>query len=280
LIDVIWIILALLWERRKKLLELEKRKREEAQVMISYVNHEIRNPLQTILGLADMHLEQAEEEGDPLLASDLGTIVRSAEFIEHIARDILDLRRVEEGKLDIELSDVDVVQFVGGLEKAVMSVQSRKANVEFKVNVDKEIRTIRTDRYRLEQILLNFLTNAFKHTEEGVVTLSVSYSTISTIRCAVLDTGKGVASEKKEKLFQQFSQVSAKDASDFGGFGLGLYLTKMLAKLLGGSVGFESTLGLGSVFWVDLPVEWDRTSLSFQFQSTETSLQRVVGLPK
>jgi signal transduction histidine kinase len=244
------------------------------------VNHEIRNPLQTILGLADMHLEQAEEERDPLLASDLGTIVRSAEFIEHIARDILDLRRVEEGKLDVELSDIDVRQFVNGLEKSVVSIQARRSCVDFKVNVDMEIHKIRSDRYRLEQIMLNFLTNAFKHTDEGVVTLSVSYPTISTIRFAVWDTGKGVPAEKKEKLFQQFSQVSSKDATDFGGFGLGLYLTKMLAKVLGGDVGFESTLGLGSVFWVDLPVEWDRTSLSFQFQKSQLPLQRVVGLPK
>jgi signal transduction histidine kinase len=279
LIDVIVVILAALWERRKKLLAFERRKRQEAQVMISYVNHEIRNPLQTILGLADMHLEQAEEEGNALLASDMGAVVRSAEFVEHIARDILDLRRVEEGKLDIALSDVDLVQLVSGLEKSVASMQSRRPDVAFKVIVEKDIHSIRTDRYRLEQILLNFLTNAFKHTEEGVVTLSVSFLGLTTIRVSVWDTGKGIAPEKKELLFKQFSQVSSEDASDFGGFGLGLYLTKMLAKLLGGSVGFESTLGLGSVFWVDLPVEWEHASLGFQFASTEAPLERVVGIP-
>jgi signal transduction histidine kinase len=129
----------------------------------------------------------------------------------------------------------------------------------------------------LEQILLNFLTNAFKHTEEGLITLSVSFNTASWVRFAVWDTGKGVPADKKEKLFGQFAQVSAEDSSSLGGFGLGLYLTKMLAGLLGGKVGFESTFGLGSVFWVDLPVE-DRKSLSFQFQDTEMRLQRVVGL--
>jgi signal transduction histidine kinase len=273
LINVIWVILALLWERRKKLLELEKRKRQEAQVMISYVNHEIRNPLQTILGLADMHLEQAIEERDPLLASDLSTIVRSAEFIEHIARDILDLRRVEEGKLEIEVSDVDVKQFVNGLEKAVVSIQARKSGVDFKVNVDREIHTIRSDRYRLEQIMLNFLTNAFKHTEEGVVSLSVALASPAVIRFAVWDTGKGIAAEKKEKLFKQFSQVSSEDATDFGGFGLGLYLTKMLATLLGGNVGFESTLGLGSVFWVDLPAGVSNAGLMFQFEESKIPLK-------
>jgi signal transduction histidine kinase len=278
LIDVIVVIVAALWDRRKRLLLFERRKRQEAQVMINYVNHEIRNPLQTILGLADLQLERAEGERDALLASDLGTIVQSAEFIEHIARDILDLRRVEEGKLEVTLSEVDLVQCVGGLEKAVGSMQHKRPNVAFKVNVEKEIQSIRTDRYRLEQILLNFLTNAFKHTEEGVVTMSASCLGLSWIRFAVWDTGKGIAPEKKELLFKQFSQVSSEDASDFGGFGLGLYLTKMLAKLLGGTVGFESTLGLGSVFWVDLPVEWENAGLALQFASTEVPVERVVGL--
>ncbi len=227
-----------------------------------------------------MHVERAEEEDDALLASDLGTIVRSAEFIEHIARDILDLRRVEEGKLDIAVSEVDVVQLMNGLEKAVASMQSKRPGVAFKVNCDKDIHSIRTDRYRLEQILLNFLTNAFKHTEEGVVTLSASFVGLTSLRFAVWDTGKGIPREKMEALFKQFSQVSSEDASDFGGFGLGLYLTKMLAKLLSGTVGFESTLGLGSVFWVDLPVVWESASLAFQFASSEAPVQRVLGMPR
>ncbi len=263
LMDVIWIILALLWHRRRNLLELEQTKRKEAQVMISYVNYEIRNPLQTVLGLADLELEEARDEENHRLIDNLTAIVRAAEFIEHIATDILDLRRLEEGKVEIEMSDVDVGQLMSDLERTAMPLQAGREGADFKVNAEPEIRTVHTDRYRLEQILLNFLTNAFKHTEEGVVTLSVSFATVSWVRFAVWDTGKGIPPEKKAKLFQQFAQVSKEDSSS--GFGLGLYLTKMLAGLLGGRVDFESTLGLGSVFWVDLPVEWDRRSLSFQF---------------
>ncbi len=168
LVDVIFVILAFFWQRRKSLLNLEQRKRKDAQVMISYVNHEIRNPLQTILGLADLELEEAQGAENHRLADNLGAIVRAAEFIQHIATDILDLRRVEEGKVDIELSDVDIEQLMSGLERTARSLQARKEGVDFKVNVDGEVRVIHTDRYRLEQILLNFLTNAFKHTEEGV----------------------------------------------------------------------------------------------------------------
>ncbi len=273
LIDVIFVILALFWQRRKKLLKMEQRKRREAQLMISYVNHEIRNPLQTILGLADAHLEEAVAESEPLVARNLETVVRAAEFIEHIATDILDLRRVEEGKLDVEMSDVDVVTLTDGLKKAIVPLQAKKAGmVAFKVNVESEIRTIHTDRYRLEQILLNFLTNAFKHTESGDVTLSIALSGMNWVRVSVWDTGKGIPPEKKEHLFNRFAQVSVKDASDRGGFGLGLYLAKMLAHLLGGHVGLDSTFGVGSIFWVELPRRVNDATLVFQFDNSEISV--------
>jgi signal transduction histidine kinase len=272
LIDVICVILALLWQRRKELLILEQSKRQELQLMVGYVNHEIRNPLQTILGLADMHLEQAEKEKNHCLASDLGTIIGAAEFIEHIATDILDMRRVEEGKVDIEKSEIDILRLMSSLEKAVIPLLAKKTGIELKVEIDQQIQRVRTDLYRLQQILLNFLTNAFKHTDEGVITLSASLTNLKWIRFAVWDTGKGIASEKKDIIFRQFAQVSSKDASDLGGFGLGLYLTRMLAQLLGGSVGFESTVGVGSVFWVDLPAEEDSMSLLFQFQESDVPL--------
>ncbi len=274
LIDVIWITLALLWQRKRHLHELEQRKRKEAQVMICYVNHEIRNPLQTILGLADMQLERAEnEERDHLLASEASTIVRAAEFIEHIARDILDLHRVEDGKLDLEMSDVEVGVLVNDLKKAAVPLLTKKRGIEFVVCLDPDITVIHSDRYRLEQILLNFLTNAVKHTEHGAITLSFSFVAPTWIRISVADTGAGIALEKKEKLFERFSQSSARDASELGGFGLGLHLTKMLAQLLGGKVGFDSTLGDGSEFWVDLPVARDSTCLDFQFDESEIPLQ-------
>ncbi len=219
-----------------------------------------------------MQLERAEEEGDSMLAGDLNTIVRSAEFIEHIARDILDLRRVEDGKLEIEMSDVDVSTLVSGLRKAVVPLQLKFGKVDFKVIVDPELTEIHTDRYRLEQILLNFLSNAFKHTRQGTVTLTFTFTEKSFVRLAVADTGSGISDEMKENMFARFSQASASDAADLGGFGLGLYLTKNLAQLLGGSVGFESTLGVGSCFWVDLPMENDHTSLRMQFDNSEVRI--------
>jgi signal transduction histidine kinase len=256
-VDAVFVVLALLWQNRLEAQKREREKREATQMLLAYVNHEIRNPLQTILGLGDWCVEQLQEmDQTERLVSDVHTIIRSAEFIEHIASDILDIQRIEEGKITLDVTDVNVRLLVSNLEKSVQ--QLSKPNVAFKVVCDfGVIPTIRTDRYRLEQILMNFLSNAFKHTEAGSVTLSFAHIAPGMLRISVADTGKGIPDELKSVVFEQFGQVSAGDATQLGGFGLGLFLTKVMAKLLGGSVGFTSEFGVGSVFYLDLPVDKD-----------------------
>ncbi len=253
-VDAVFVVLVLLWQNRLEAQKREQKKREATQVLLAYVNHEIRNPLQTILGLGDWCVEQLQElEGTDRLVH---TIIRSAEFIEHIASDILDIQRIEEGKIMLDVTDVNVRVLVSNLEKAVQ--QLSKPGVIFKVVCDFGlVPVIRTDRYRLEQILMNFLSNAFKHTETGSVTLTFAYTAPGMLRIAVADTGKGIPDELKNVVFEQFGQVSARDGTQLGGFGLGLFLTKVMAKLLGGSVGFTSELGVGSIFYLDLPVDKD-----------------------
>jgi signal transduction histidine kinase len=268
-IDAVFIVLALLWQNRLEAQKRERKKREATQLLLAYINHEIRNPLQTILGLGDWCVEQLHEmDGTERLVSDVSTIIRSAEFIEHIASDILDIQRIEEGKITLDVTDVNVRLLVSNLEKSVQ--QLSKKNVAFKVVCDFGIvSVIRTDRYRLEQILMNFLSNAFKHTVAGSVTLSFAYTAPGMLRISVADTGKGIPDELKGVIFEQFGQVSARDATQLGGFGLGLFLTKVMAKLLGGSVGFTSEFGVGSVFYLELPVDKD---CSAQFDESALSL--------
>jgi hypothetical protein len=149
-IDIVIIGLVLLWQNRLTLQHLEKEKREQAQIMLGYVNHEIRNPLQTILGLTELCVEELEGvEANARLISNMGTIIRSAEFIEHIANDILDVRRIEEGKITLEVADVDVNFLISGLEKSIQPLFSGKTEVIFRVDRASGLDILRTDRYRL-----------------------------------------------------------------------------------------------------------------------------------
>ncbi len=219
---------------------------------------EIRNPLQTILGLGDLWLEElaAAEPKNERLVDDLGTIVSSAEFVEHIATDILDLRRIEEGKISLDIAEVNVRTLVSGLQKSVVALA--RPDVAFQVVCEDGLPcAIMTDRYRLEQILMNFVTNSFKHTDHGSVVVRFCAPTSGRIRISVTDTGRGIAAERQGLVFEQYSQVAVQDATVLGGFGLGLYLTRMLARLLGGTVGFTSREGVGSTFYLDLPLQPD-----------------------
>ena len=262
-------VIALLWQHRVDIQVIEREKREATQLMLGYVNHEIRNPLQTILGLSDLCVEKLEEEhGDESMISDLGTIARAAEFIEHIANDILDIRRIEEGKVTLDISTFDVNQFMSGLVKAVRSMET--PDKSFSYTVDPMLSTLTTDRYRLEQILMNFLTNAFKYTEKGTVKLLFERSGARTVKISVSDTGRGIPPDMVDALFMQFKQVKAKDSSNHGGFGLGLFLTKMIAQLLHGEVGVKSS-SAGSTFWVELPIADD---LATQFDYSAVPVAR------
>ena len=273
-IDALYWIVVLLIQQRVTAHYQEIRKRETTQMMLGYVNHEIRNPLQTILGLGDLCVEDLEGGGEEneRLISNIQSIIRAAEFIEHIASDVLDIRRIEEGKIQLDITELDVRQFTSDLEKSVL--QLAKPGIEFKIICDPEITTLRTDRYRLEQVLMNFLTNAFKHTESGSVVVSFSLLSSGHVMISVSDTGKGIPDSVKESLFGQFSQVSARDATELGGFGLGLYLTRILAQLLGGTVGFESTVGKGSTFWIKVPYEKDWRTLGAQFEDSSVGILR------
>jgi signal transduction histidine kinase len=275
-VDVVFIVFYLLWTNHLEKQKAETEKRKMSQMIVSYVNHEIRNPLQAIMGLADLTLEDLEEiPGTAHLVSNLHTVIRSAEFIEHIANDILDLRRIEEGKIQVSLEAVDVRQLISQMRLSTKSLQDGKPEIHFEARVPLDAMLVHTDRYRIEQIVMNFLTNAFKYTDHGEVTLSLLRRDDGYVRVSVTDTGRGITTEQAKYIFAPFSQVSANDQAV--GFGLGLYLTKMMADVLGARVGFRSEVGVGSEFWVDVPLSNDDMEMADkaiedQFESSESSM--------
>lgn len=208
-VDLVAVGLVLFWWNRGEIQRLEKEKREAAQITLGYVNHGIRNPLQTILGLSEFCLEELENsEANARIVSNLATVVRSAEFIQHIANDILDVRRIEEGKIVLQKMIVDINALFAGLERSVQALMAEKPNVVFCVAKPDCQTELQTDRYRVEQILMNFLTNAFKNTESGTITLGVK---LEHERRAVRISG--IPDEKKGQLFAQFQQVGMQDAT-------------------------------------------------------------------
>lgn len=255
-----------------KYMEIKRRKEQEKNViasqMLNYVNHEIRNPLNVISGLINYILDvlkpynarlsrtsvqdtsiKIEHDIYVSVVSDLSTIAGACGMLEHIVTDILDIRKLESGKLELDNKNVKMDDFIRDLVKTIVQKINEKPELEFKQIYDKDL-IIYIDPYRLKQILLNYLTNAVKYTDKGSIIIQV-VSDSSKTRFSVIDTGRGIRDDCKHKIFQPFTQAMPEDATRYGGVGLGLHLCHMLAKHMGGDVGFVSKINEGSMFWLE-----------------------------
>ncbi len=243
---------ALVADRTRKLI-LEKERTEEANRaksrFLANVSHELRTPLNAIIGYADLLTEQADERNLADFSQDLGRIRRAAEHQLTLVNDVLDLAKVEAGRLDVTVSPVALAPFLTDLVATVEPMVRRNGNRLEAAGVE-GAGTIRTDPTRLRQILLNLLSNAARHTSNGVVRLEALRDGTDAV-FLVRDTGVGMSPEDLAALFQAFSQVGSVDAR--GGTGLGLEISRRLARLLGGDLTVESAPAHGSTFTLRLP---------------------------
>jgi signal transduction histidine kinase len=222
---------------------------------LANMSHEIRTPLGVVLGFSELLMspETTSEEKAVCMA----TIKRNCELLSSIINDILDLSKVETGKLDIEIQNVVIEEVLNEISSH-LSLKAQEKGVEYRVQTEGDIpRTIRTDPIRLRQILINIIGNAIKFTEKGSVQVTLKQVSPpgSRVRLAfiVKDTGRGISFAQREKLFQPFSQADASTTRKFGGTGLGLILSKRMAGLLGGDVVLsDSQPGQGSTFIVTI----------------------------
>ncbi len=219
---------------------------------LATTSHEIRTPLNGVLGMA-----QAMAMGD--LAEHqrerLDVIRQSGESLLAILNDVLDLSKIEAGKLELEQAEFDIDETASGALGAFAATAQAKG-LDFKLKVQPAARGVyRGDSVRVRQILYNLVSNALKFTERGGVAVTVSRRR-GTLRLVVSDSGIGVAADKLAKLFQKFEQADASTTRRYGGTGLGLAICRDLAQLMGGAISAKSAPGEGATFTVDLPLPW------------------------
>ena len=222
---------------------------------IANMSHELRTPLSAIIGYTEMIMEECEEAGDgAAILSDLGKIESNARHLLGLINDILDLTKIEAGRMDVLVEGIDLVPLLHRIEADIRPLVERRANrlrlVPPPVPVE-----MQTDMTKLRQMLLNLLGNAAKFTEGGTITLAVHRAAddAAMVVFDVTDTGIGMTEEQTNRLFERFTQADKSTTRRFGGTGLGLALTKAYASMLGGSISVRSTAGAGSTFTLRLP---------------------------
>ncbi|RUR09529.1 histidine kinase dimerization/phospho-acceptor domain-containing protein [Legionella sp. km772] len=194
---------------------------------IANTSHELRTPLNAIIGYCELLKEEMEDLGEEAYMADLKKIESSAKHLLSLINDILDLSKIEAGKMDIFLEDVKVPEMIKDLEAIITPLMSKNNN-SFKCELDSKVDVMHTDLVKLRQCLLNLISNAAKFTKEGTITLVVKplvSAGKSYMQFAVSDTGIGLTPEQLGNLFKAFSQAESSTTRRFGGTGLGLYLT-------------------------------------------------------
>lgn len=238
-----------LYEALEKVKESDRLK----STFLASMSHEIRTPLNAILGFLDIVLS---EEGLKQEHRDfLSQAKKSGEILLQLINDILDFSKIEAEELKLEKMSFSVKDLLKSLE-TFAEVLIKEKNIEIRATVpDEADLIIESDPYRLEQILINLISNAVKFTEEGLVEFGVGRKDSAMLEFFVSDTGTGIPEEKREIIFEAFRQAEEKTTRRYGGTGLGLAITKRLVEKMGGNISFTSVPGKGTTFYVILPFE-------------------------
>ena len=235
--------------------EVAEQANRTKSTFLANMSHELRTPLNAIIGYSEMLEEEAEERGLNDLAPDLAKIHGAGRHLLTLINDVLDLSKIEAGKMELYLEDFELTALVQDVESTIRPLVAKNQNV-FEVRCSPDIGIMHGDLTRVRQILFNLLSNAAKFTQRGRVGLAVSPRRLKDsdwLEFAVSDTGIGLEPDQKERLFQSFSQADPSTSRKYGGTGLGLVISRRFAQMMGGDITVHSELGEGSVFTVHLP---------------------------
>ncbi|MDH3495370.1 MAG: GAF domain-containing protein [Gemmatimonadota bacterium] len=231
--------------------EAEAANSAKSQFLAS-MSHELRTPLNAIIGYSEMLQEDATDAGQPAFVPDLEKIHAAGQHLLALINDVLDLSKIEAGKMELFVEEFDVPEAVTGVATTVRPLILKNGNT-LVVEGAAAAGRMRSDATRLRQILLNLLSNASKFTEGGTITLAVARAA-GWVTFQVRDTGIGMTAEQRDRLFEAFTQAEASTAAKYGGTGLGLTISRRFCQMMGGDITVASTPGQGSTFTVRLPV--------------------------
>ncbi len=238
---------------------LEARREAEAansakSQFLASMSHELRTPLNAIIGYSEMVQEEVEEMGQPALAADLTKIRTAGRHLLALINDILDLSKIEAGKMELFLETVDLGALLEEVVTTVRPLVEKNKN-RLVVQRPQQPGTMHADLTKVRQMLLNLLSNACKFTKDGTITLTLARERPAgeEVVLSVADTGVGMTPEQMDRLFEAFSQAEASTTSKYGGTGLGLAITKRFCEMMGGDVTVRSEAGRGSTFTIRLP---------------------------
>jgi len=236
-------------EKSRQLAEASQHKSQ----FLANMSHELRTPLNAIIGVSEMLREDAEalkQDTEPL-----DRVLGAARHLLALINDILDLSKIEAGRMELNLETFALAPLIDGVVKTIERLAAKNSN-QVAVHCDAAIGMMHADQMRLRQALLNLMSNANKFTEKGTVTIAARQGQengCEWVTIAVADTGIGMTAEQMGKLFQEFSQASSTTASKYGGTGLGLAISRRFCQMMGGDITVESAPGRGSTFTIRLP---------------------------
>jgi len=264
-------------EQKTKQLEISSRYKSE---FLANMSHELRTPLNSLLILSKDLSENRNKNLDAIQVESAEIIYKSGCDLLVLINEVLDLSKIEAGKMSINIEPVSLKSFANELIREFKHHAEQKG-LKLNAKLEKELpEFIRTDSQRLNQILKNLLSNAIKFTEKGSVSISIDRNSESTVIISITDTGIGIVEDKQQAIFEAFQQAEGGTSRKYGGTGLGLSISRELAKLLGGEIKLSSKLNNGSVFSLIIPLEIVQEQELIGTNATENYLEKKSSLFK
>jgi signal transduction histidine kinase/DNA-binding response OmpR family regulator len=258
--------------------ELEIASRHKSQFLAN-MSHELRTPLNAIIGVTEMLLEDARDLKRDDELEPLERVLRAAHHLLTLINDILDLSKIEAGRMELHLESFPLAPVVNEVAKTIEPMAMKNGN-QIVIDCPSNIGRLYADQIRFRQALLNLVSNANKFTEKGIITIATQPQSLDGrdwLMIRVSDTGIGMTPEQMSKLFREFSQASSSTASKYGGTGLGLAISRHFCRMMGGDITVDSKPGEGSTFTIRLPrtVESDRPLVSAAHAETPNSIRET-----